>query len=206
MADIPFPIGSATPANLTPAGRISEWSDGELQRAIREGTSPDGHLLTVMSANTFRYLSQKDLDAVVAYLRSVPAVETDIEQKNSLTFLAMVMQPIGMLPVKSPPNFDPPPHVEPAATSEYGEYVTKVFDCVLCHGDDFSGGAGGIVPVGPSLAGAKGWTTEQFINTMRTGETPFGTSLSDEMPWEEIGKMDDETLTAVLLYLKDSAP
>ncbi len=118
MADIPMPIGAATPANLTPAGRISEWSDGELQRAIREGTSPDGSLLTVMSANTFRYLSQEDLDAVVAYLRSQPAVETDIEQKNSLTFLSMVMQPIGMLTVNRPPDFWALTNVYQAATSE----------------------------------------------------------------------------------------
>ena len=206
MADIPMPIGKAIPANLTPAGRISTWSDGELQRVIREGTNPDGHLSTVMAANTFRYLSQQDLDSIVAYLRSEPAVETDIEQKNSLTFLAMVMLPVGMLPVKSPPDFDPPPHVESAVTARYGEYVTKVIDCVLCHGDDFSGGSGGIIPAGPSLAGAKLWTSEQFINTMRTGETPYGKMLSDEMPWEEIGKMDDETLKAVLLYLKEAAP
>jgi hypothetical protein len=41
---------------------------------------------------------------------------------------------------------------------------------------------------------------------MRTGATPYGTTLDEKMPWEEIGKMDDQTLTAVLLYLKDAAP
>jgi|SaaInlStandDraft_2_1057019.scaffolds.fasta_scaffold84851_1 mono/diheme cytochrome c family protein len=206
MADVPIPIGKATPANLTPAGRIADWSDGELQRAIREGTAADGSMLSIMSANTFRYLSQQDLDAVVAYLRSEEPVETDIEEENSLTFLSMVLQPLGMLPIKSPPDFGPPPHVEPAESAVYGEYITKVFDCALCHGDDFSGGPGGIVPAGPSLAGAKVWTSEQFINAMRTGATPYGTTLDEKMPWEEIGKMDDQTLTAVLLYLKDAAP
>jgi len=29
MADIPMPIGAATPPNLTPAGRIDDWTDGE---------------------------------------------------------------------------------------------------------------------------------------------------------------------------------
>lgn len=206
FTDIPMPIGNATAPNLTPAGRISTWSDGELQRAIREGTSPDGHLMPMMSSNTFRYLSQEDLDSIVAYLRSEPAVETEIEQKNKLTYLAMVMLPIGMLPVKDVPDFDPPPHVEPAVTAVYGEYLVKVFDCAICHGDDFSGGPGGLLPVGPSLAGAKTWTTDQFITTMRTGETPYGTTLSEDMPWEEIGKMDDGTLEAVLLYLKEAAP
>ena len=206
FTDVPVPIGNATPSNLTPAGRISAWSDGELQRAIREGTSPDGHLLIMMSINTFRYLSQKDLDSIVAYLRSQPTIENDIEQKNSLTFLTMLMLPLGMLPVKDAPDFDPPPHVEPAASAAYGEYVANVFDCALCHGADLAGGPGGLIPAGPSLAGAKIWTSEQFINAMRTGVTPYGSTLSDDMPWEGMAKMDDQTLEAVLLYVKQTAP
>jgi|TARA_Y100000310_G_scaffold289661_1_gene316233 hypothetical protein len=41
---------------------------------------------------------------------------------------------------------------------------------------------------------------------MRTGETPYGTIMNKDMPWEEMGKMDDGTLEAVLLYLKEAAP
>ena len=38
---------------------------------------------------------------------------------------------------------------------------------------------------------------------MRTGVNPAGTRLDpDEMPWEYFGRMDDEELTAVYLYLK----
>jgi mono/diheme cytochrome c family protein len=207
FADIPMPIGKATPSNLTAAGRISDYTDGELQRIIREGTNPDGHLSPVMSANNFRYLSQPDLDALVAYLRSVPAVESEYEEKNNLTFLAMGMITIGMLPLKDAPDFGPPEHIDPAASPEYGEYIVRVFDCALCHGDDLAGGPGGLVPAGPSLAGAKEWTAEQFISTMRTGITPYKKALDpEEMPWEGLAKMDDETLEAVLLYVKQVSP
>lgn len=207
FADIPMPLGKSTPPNLTAAGRIGDMTDGELQRIIREGTNPDGHLSPIMSANTFRYLSQPDLDALVAYLRSVPAVESEHEEQNSLSFLAMAMTTLGMLPLQDPPDFPPPPHVDPAANAEYGEYVAKVFDCALCHGDDLTGGPGGIIPAGPNLAGAKVWTTEQFISTMRTGVTPFGESLDpDEMPWEGMAKMSDATLEAVLLYVQGVDP
>lgn len=207
FADIPMPLGEATPPNLTPAARIANWTDGELQRVIREGTSPDGHLMPLMSSNTFRNLSQQDLDSLVAYLRSQPAVESDIEQKNSLSFLAMGMATLGMLPFKDPPDFGPPAHVDPAPNVEYGEYIVKVFDCALCHGDDLTGGEGGVLPAGPSLAGAKVWTADQFISAMRTGVTPFGTELNpDEMPWKEIANMDDQTLEAILLYVKEVSP
>jgi hypothetical protein len=171
-----MPIGKATTPNLTPAGRIAGWTDGEIQRIIREGATPDGHLMPIMASNTFRYLSQQDLDAMVAYLRSQPAVATEIAQENKLTFLAMVMFPLGMLPVKDVPDFPPPPAVEPGATVEYGEYVVNVFDCGLCHGDDFSGGPGGLLLVGPSLAAAKNWTLDQLTTALRTGVTPYGTS------------------------------
>ncbi|HIF72595.1 MAG TPA: cytochrome c [Dehalococcoidia bacterium] len=82
LADVPMPLGQATPPNLTPGGRIDEWTDGQLQRAIREGTSPSGHLMPLMAINTFRYLSQPDLDAIVAYLRSQPTVESEANQEN----------------------------------------------------------------------------------------------------------------------------
>jgi len=206
FADIPIPLGKATPANLTPAGRIREWTDGELQRAIREGADPEGNILPVMSANTFRYMSQEDLDAIVAYLRAQPAVETDIPQDNYLSFVAMVMTPLGMMPIKDVPDFGPPPYVEPGATAEYGEYVVKVFDCAICHGDDLGGGPGGILPAGPSLAGAKVWTSDQFITAMRTGVTPAGLTLSEDMPWKDIGKFDDDALKAMLLYIQQVSP
>lgn len=47
-ADIPFPLGSLVPVNLTPAGPLKDWSDGEILRILREGVGPDGHRLAVM--------------------------------------------------------------------------------------------------------------------------------------------------------------
>jgi hypothetical protein len=42
---------------------------------------------------------------------------------------------------------------------------------------------------------------------MRTGVTPFGQSLDpDEMPWEGLAKMNDQTLETILLYVKQVSP
>jgi len=41
---------------------------------------------------------------------------------------------------------------------------------------------------------------------MRTGETPYRKMLSEDMPWEGLGKMDDLMLEAVLPYVKQAAP
>lgn len=202
LADIPMPLGNASPPNLTPAGRIDEWTDGELQRLIREGTYPNGHTAPVMSSQSFRVFSQEDLDSIVAYLRSQPAVESTVDHKQGLSFLAYAMTPIGMMPLRDAPESNVPPQAPPKGpTSAYGEYVAGYADCALCHGETLEGGAGGILPVGPNLRAVGGWKDTDFIKAMRTGETPSGSILSDEMPWEGFGKLDDESLTALYEYL-----
>jgi mono/diheme cytochrome c family protein len=202
FADVPFPLGKGTPPNLTPVGRIADWSDGEIQRAIREGTNPDGHLMLVMATQNFRVFSQEDLDALVAYLRSQPPTTTEINQESSLTPLAMAMTALGMLPVKDVPDPEPPPPVEIGPTAEYGAYIAGFFDCALCHGDTYKGGTNKLAPVGPSLAGVKAWERDGFATAMRIGVTPFGEELSEDMPWEYIGRIDDEALTALYEFVK----
>jgi mono/diheme cytochrome c family protein len=48
----PLRIGSFVSANLTPAGRVKRWSDGQIFRAIRNGIDADGRWLTLMSYTT----------------------------------------------------------------------------------------------------------------------------------------------------------
>ena len=48
----------------------------------------------------------------------------------------------------------------------------------------------------------KAWDRDGFITTMRTGVTPFSEELSDEMPWEAIGRLDDESLSALYEFLR----
>jgi hypothetical protein len=43
--DFPIPVGSFISSNLTPAGPLKHWSDGEIFRAIRNGIDADGHWL-----------------------------------------------------------------------------------------------------------------------------------------------------------------
>jgi mono/diheme cytochrome c family protein len=173
-------------------------------RAIREGTYPNGHRMPLMSAQAFRVFSQDDLDSVVAYLRSAPAVESDLDSKQGLSIIAAMMIPIGMLPLKDQPDSNvPPPAVPKGPTAAYGEYIAGYVDCALCHGQTLEGGPGGIIPPGPTLRGVAGWQTADFITAMRTGVTPAGKELSEDMPWDSIGKFDDETLTAIFEYLRE---
>ena len=78
---IDIPPFAATAPNLTPdrATGIGSWSDAEIKRAITHGERPAhgplaGKPLVVMASNFFKALLPRDVDAIVAYLRSLPPV------------------------------------------------------------------------------------------------------------------------------------
>jgi mono/diheme cytochrome c family protein len=199
----PIRIGSLVAANLTPAGQLRNWSDGQIFRAIRNGIDANGHWLVVMSYTNAGKLSDEDTEALIAYIRSQPAAgETTPDPPDRLNPLGLMMLGAGMLPTGKPVfsgTIKAPPH---GPTAQYGEYILSFQDCRECHGADLRGGVQGqLPPVGPGLGLVKNWKLEDFISTLRTGIDPTGHELGKQMPWRPIGKMSDEELTAVYEYL-----
>ena len=204
--DFPMPLGSFVSSNLTPAGPLKDWSDGEIFRALRNGVDPDGRWLFVMSNFRGRNLSDEDLQALIAYLRNQPAVDNETPNPPDQPGpLGLILLGAGMLPAGQPPITDEIAAPPKGPTVEYGEYILSYQDCRDCHGENLLGGVEGqLAPFGPNLKLVKGWTREQFITTMRTGVDPNDHKLDPEkMPWKSIGRMDDEELTAIYLYLMD---
>lgn len=200
-ADIPMPLGKFVSVNLTPAGPIKDWTDGEIFRALREGVNKDGHRLVLMSTNNVRYMSDQDMYALIAYLRSAqPAENNTLQPPDQPTLLGIIMSGAGLIPEK-PRVTAPIVAPEKTPTAEYGKFMTTFLDCKDCHGEDLSGGTSQFAPKGPSLRVVKGWTVEQFITTLRTGKDPGGEELKPPMPWKSTGRLDDVELTALYEYL-----
>jgi mono/diheme cytochrome c family protein len=201
--DLPLPLGSFTSVNLTPGGPLAEWSDGQIFRAIRNGVDPDGKVLFVMSGARGRHLSDDDAQAVIAYLRSQPAVDNPTPvPPDQPSLLGLVMMGAGLIPEGEPVITTAITAPVKGPTAEYGAYLLSYQDCVLCHGEDLKGGTPGqLSPVGPSLRHVADWTPEQFINTLRTGVSVDGHALNPPMPWRNIGRMDDDELQAVYAYI-----
>jgi len=201
--DFPIPLGSFVPPNLTPGGELKDWSDGEILRVLRSGVDDKEHGLMFMSIVQVRHMSDDDLAAVIAFLRSQPAVENKTQEPpDQPTFLAAIMSGAGMLPKPLAPVTGPITAPPVGPTAEYGEYLIGFQDCRGCHGADLTGGTPGqLPPVGPNLRLVKGWTAEQFITTLRTGVDPSGHQLKDTMPWQTISRLDDVELAAMHAYL-----
>src|SRR5512139_47032 len=81
-----IPPFAGVASNITPDREtgIGAWSDDEIKRAIVEGKRPNHGRLAgtelgvVMATSFFKALTPRDLDAVVKYLRSVPAVRNQV--------------------------------------------------------------------------------------------------------------------------------
>ena len=202
---LPLPIGRLTAANLTPAGQLRQWSDGEIFRAIRNGIDADGHRLVIMSLTNAGGLSDDDIAAVIAYIRSVPAAgqPTPIPP-DQLSPVGLIMVGTGLFPAGHAVFTGAITAPAKAVTADYGAYILSYHDCRTCHGPDLNGGVPGqFGPLGPSLAVVKDWKPDEFIVALRTGVDPYGHRIdSSVMPWRVIGKMDDEELAAIYAYLK----
>jgi mono/diheme cytochrome c family protein len=202
--DLAVPLGSFVSVNLTPAGPLAGWTDGEVFRALRNGLNRDGRRLVIMSSVRARNMSDEDILALIAFLRNQPAIPNDTPYPpDRPNLLALIMSGAGLIPEGPPPILGSIIAPHKAATAEYGEYIIGYQDCRDCHGEDLKGGLEGqLGPIGPNLSAVRGWTSDQFIAAMRTGLTPSGDPMDPPMPWQSIGRMDDEELTAMHLYIQ----
>lgn len=219
LARYPFPpVGELYAPNLTPNGEISDWSDGEIIRAIREGIHKDGRSLLVMPAEIYHSMSDDDVQALVAYLRSQPATGGR-EGGTHFNFLGALFLNMADFRTAQPPvgSVTAP---EPG-TPAYGEYLTHILECRGCHGDQLQGkvetGAPG-PPPGPNLTKVvPNWNEEQFMALFNTGQLPDGSAVptmtlpsgfsAQIMPWSAIrAATSDDDLHALYAYLHSLPP
>ncbi len=220
-----FP-GTLCPANLTPdsATGLGSWTDGEISRAIREGVNNQGKaLFPMMPYAQFRVMSDSDVAAIVAWLRTIPAVHrprqpTDIDFPVSF-FIKMAPKPLN----------GPVPAIDPTDEVVYGRYLTTIAGCKFCHTpvDErvelqqdslFAGGhairsPGGLMlrsrNLTPDATGLGATTEEGFLTLFRVwrGRDSSAAPLKDSpMPWAAFSGMTDADLSAIYAYLRTVPP
>jgi hypothetical protein len=65
------PWGVSHAPNITPTG-LAKYSDADIKNAITKGVRPDGsRLMPPMAYGYYKNIAGPDLDAVVAYLRTL---------------------------------------------------------------------------------------------------------------------------------------
>lgn len=216
LVDDPM-IGKIAVPNLTPGkgGAGSEFTDADWVRAIRHGVDPEGHGLIIMPSNHFYYFSDRDLGDIIAYLKSVPPVDREWPEPE-FSPLGKILISAGVLGNIIGAETIDHNAVRPSAPSEvvtaaYGDYLTRVSGCRMCHGEDLAGDPNPPDPAAPPVPGLVAgsevtfWSEEDFIRTIRTGVTPGGHPLSKSMPWMDFKNMTGDQLKAIWLYLKSES-
>jgi len=219
-------FGEIWSGNITnhPTLGLGRYQDGEIAYLLRTGLKRDGKLAGPFMM--YPNLSDEDLAAVIAYLRSdAPSVQaTDVERVTKYSFLAKALIKFGVfkpLPYEGKPVPTPPKSDEIA----YGRYLaTVLYDCSSCHSSSFETynvvepekspgyfGGGNLIAdhdfkTTPSRnitphpeQGIGKWTPEQFQMAVRAGARPDGSVLTMSMPRFA---MSDEELNAIWAYLR----
>ena len=196
---------------------IGDWSDAQIARAIREGVRPDGSIIgPPMPIRLYRGLSDGDLTAMIAYLRTVKPVRN------------VVPKSVYRMPL--PPSYGPPvehvPAVPAGVTVEYGAYLAgPVAHCVECHsspgpmGPDWKNalGAGGMafegpwgISVAPNITshadGIRDLSDAEVTAIITTGTRPDGSRMFPPMGYGYYAQMKPDDVAAIVKYLRSLPP
>lgn len=198
-------FGRLAATNLTGGrGGIGDYSDADLERAIRHGVGRDGRPLVFMPSEAYAPMSDEDLAAMLGYLRTFPAVDRQHPEPR-VGPMARVLYLLGnfpLLPVEIIRHDARPVARTPGVTVEYGEYLATLGGCRSCHGMQLAGDAN---PDAPDITVGRlaGWTEEDFFRSLREGRRPDGTVIDPgKMPWVRSGLMTDDEIRAVWSYMR----
>jgi mono/diheme cytochrome c family protein len=199
---------------------IGAWTDDEIAAAIRDGHRPDGSMIgPPMPVESYRGISDRDLAALVTWLRTIPPVRNDITEHSRYPF---ALAPHGP-PLASVPD---PPANDPVARGLY--VAVNLAHCMDCHSAQLSEGradpdgrgARGLVLEGPWGAvqaanisshpteGIGRWSDEQILGAITRGVSADGRRLAPPMSGRAAvwARMDPADLQAIVAYLRSLPP
>lgn len=220
-----FP-GTYYAKNITPAG-ISRYTDGEMFRVITTGVNKEGKaMFPVMPYHYYGRMDEEDIKSIITYIRTLTPIQNTVPESKSdfpMNFIINTI-PKKATHVKRPPASD---------VVNYGKYLVNAAACMECHtqfdkgqlvaGTEFGGGREFPFPDG-SIArsanitpdektGIGLWSEKVFVDHFRSLSDSAALTrkvnpgeMNTIMPWTMYGKMTDEDLKAIYVYLKTVKP
>jgi mono/diheme cytochrome c family protein len=218
-----FP-GKFISSNITPFG-IGDWTDGEIFRLITTGVKRDGEpIFPVMPYHNFGQLDREDIEAVIAYLRTLEPVESNHPHSKADFPFNIILRTI-------PKEAELTTRPEKADRVNYGRYMFTAAACAECHtkfekgkfvGPIGGGGREFQFPDGswlrtpnltPHETGLKNMSREEFIRLFKKYEDSAYVlpdvkpgEFQTMMPWVMYAGMEEDDLSAIYDYLLTLEP
>lgn len=207
--------------NITPDREtgIGAWSDDEIRRSLTEGVRRHGvPLAQQMPFPFYKILTQRDLDAVVAYLRSVAPVRNEVQPPVYKAAMHTDLVPGAVKPFTEDALRDP---------VKRGFYLATIAHCMECHGrrpdhtQDYknSWGKGGYVFKGPwgsavtsnitshPTSGLGAWTDAEIKRALTHGVSRDGRAFKPPMARQNyFSRMTDADLDALVAWMRTIPP
>jgi mono/diheme cytochrome c family protein len=208
-------------SNITPDKEtgIGSWSDAELKKFFITGIKPDGvKAAPIMPYEFYTVLTARDLDALVAYLRSVPPVRREMplpeyrraSKPETPTYVGAQMTDTDMTDRLS-----------------RGRYLLSISHCLECHTPegpsaehDFATatGKGGRTFKGPwgesksvnitshPVAGLGRWSDDEIKRAITQGVARDGRKLKPPMAYAAYATMSAQDLDAIVAFVRTMPP
>jgi mono/diheme cytochrome c family protein len=193
---------------------IGKWTDTQIKKLLRTGVMPNGvHVAMIMPTGYYHIMTERDLDAVVAYLHTLKPV------KN------IVPAPIYKMPqveVVFPGGEKPYTEAMMKDKVKKGFYLVTIAHCMECHtpmgpkGREFATklGTGGFKFPGPwgvsvsrnitssKTKGIGAWTDAEIKRAITQGISKDGSHLKPPMGFHYYARLTPDDLDAVVAYLR----
>jgi mono/diheme cytochrome c family protein len=202
---------------------IGAWSDDEIKHALTEGVRPNSAKLPgtpiapIMPIAFYKILTAEDLDATVAYLKSVPPVRSEVQPPVYKAAMEIQTIPGAEKPFRRDDLQDP---------IKRGFYLVTIGHCMECHtptrngrrdfegslgqgGREFPGPWGGSVAPNITSHPAKGigaWSDSEIKQAITRGVSRDGRRLKPPMAYQWYARINEQDLGAIVAYLRTIPP
>ena len=193
---------------------IGTWSDADIKNLLRKGVKPDGTpIATVMPTGFYGIITDRDMDAIVAYLRTLKPI------KNKVPDPIYKMKQVRQI---FPGAEKPYTEAMFKDSVKHGFYLATIGHCMECHTPMVRGqhdwgkdlGRGGFEfpgPWGVSVSrniteskdkGIGGWTNAQIKRAITTGVDKDGHHLKPPMGFGYYAHMKSSDIDDIIAYLR----
>jgi len=204
------PAFKVSAPNITPDKQtgIGNWTADQIKDAIMKGVRPDGKVLAVMPTNYYTILTQRDADAIVAYLRSIKPIKNEMPVPEYKVVLKQEAPPPG------------PGKINRKARR--GHYLATIGHCMECHSPREKGESQVATQMGVGKHEFKGpwglsvsrnitsdkekglgsWTDAEIKRAIASGVSRNGEKLKPPMGFSGYAKISDKDMSDLVAYLR----
>jgi mono/diheme cytochrome c family protein len=182
---------------------LAQYSDGDFDKLIRQGMPKDGRELWFMPVESYQFLSDADVTAIIAYLRTFkPAGKQLPPMRRGPEYEQEIARGLVGNARSQIAKYRHSPPIDLGKQHEWGRYIVQT-TCTGCHNNALQGWE----DFTPSLDLAGAYSHAELEHLLVTGEGKVKKNLGmmTETAKESLSQLTPRERAAVIAYVKARA-